>query len=74
MNFSENVVVVETNYHSFIIFQSREGLTSFNKDNSANFSYESKAQLSFLGCLVFEITRKKIKSNLVFIVVLVLES
>ena len=29
---------------SLIILQSREGLTSFNKDNSANFSVESKVQ------------------------------
>ena len=40
-----NVVVAGnmlTNVRSFIIFQSGEGLTSFNKDNSANFSGEKK--------------------------------
>ena len=31
-----------TNVRSFIILQSGEGLTSFNKDNSANFSGEKK--------------------------------
>ena len=40
-----NVVVAGkmlTNVRSFIILQSGEGLTSFNKDNSANFSGEKK--------------------------------
>ena len=40
-----NVVVAGnmlSKVRSFIIFQSREGLTSFNKDNSANFSGEKK--------------------------------
>ena len=41
MSFSENVVVTETSLsaiRSFIILRSGKGLTSFNEDNSANFS------------------------------------
>ena len=44
---SENVVVAETTNQtldSFLILLSGEGLTFFNKDNSANFSGELKAQ------------------------------
>ena len=43
-SFSENVVVVETSYQMlevfFLFLRSGEGLTSFNLDNSANFSCE----------------------------------
>ena len=49
-------------------------LTSSNQDNSANFSDESKVQRSFPAYLFFENTRKSLKSNLVLLVVLVLES
>ena len=38
-----------TNVTSFIILQSGEGLTFFNKDNSANFSGGKKEQWSFPG-------------------------
>ena len=41
MSFSENVVVTETSLstiRSFIILRSGKRLTSFNEDNSANFS------------------------------------
>ena len=41
MSFSENVVVTETSLstiRSFNILRSGKGLTSFNEDNSANFS------------------------------------
>ena len=41
MSISENVVVTETSLStikSFIILRSGKGLTSFNEDNSANFS------------------------------------
>ena len=41
MSFSENVVVTETSLstiRSFIILRSGKGLTSFNEDDSANFS------------------------------------
>ena len=48
---------------SFIILGSREGLTSFNKDNSANFSKEKKYNEAQFrgGCLFFENTRKNSK-------------
>ena len=55
-SFSLNVVVAETSCQildRFIILRSREGVTSFNKDNSANFSGESKVQRSFLKCILF---------------------
>ena len=40
--------------------------TSFNKDNSANFSGEKKySELSFLGCLF--LARKDLKSKLVLV-------
>ena len=45
---------------SFIILLSREGLTSFNNDNSTNFSGEKKVQWRIPGCLFFDNTRKKL--------------
>ena len=57
-------------FRGFIILPSVEGLTSSNRDNSAI----SNKQWSFPGCLLFENTRKNFKSNLVLVVVLVLES
>ena len=63
-----------TNVRSFSISQSREVLTFFNNDNCANFFGEKKVQSTISGCLFFEITRKKFKSNIVVVVVLVLES
>ena len=46
-----------SNVRSFIIFRSREGLTSFNIDNSAIFSNEKKYNKAFQGaCLFFENT------------------
>ena len=44
--FSENVVVAGklSNVRRFIILRSGEGLTSFNKNNSDNFSFDSKVQ------------------------------
>ena len=47
---------------SFIILGSREGLTSFNKDNSAIFSNEKKYNEAQFrgGCLFFENTRQKL--------------
>ena len=41
-----------SNVKGFVILWPVEGLTSFNKDNSANFSGE-KVRWSFLKCLVF---------------------
>ena len=52
-----------SNVRSLSIFQLGEGSTSLNNDNSANFSGEKKYN-----------TRKNFKSNLVLVVVLVLES
>ena len=66
-----NVVVAGnmlSKVRSFIIFQSGEGLTSFNKDNSANFSGEKKKRsMKLFGCLFLEPgnTRTTFKSNLV---------
>ena len=61
--FGESVVVTEIRelynvYRSFIILRSKEGLTSFNKNNFVNFSGEkkkkSKSKLSRM-CLFLEI-------------------
>ena len=61
-----NVVVAGNmlrNVRSFIILQSGEGLTSFNKDNSANFSGEpGNTQTNFNSNLVLH---SKV-SNVVF--------
>ena len=65
--------VAKINVRSFIILRLAEGLTSFNKDNSANSSGESKVQWSLLECLFFENTRKNVQSNLLIVVVLVIE-
>ena len=57
-----------TNVRSFIILQSGEGLTSFNKDNSANFSGEKKRSMKLSGCLFLEPGNTRTtfyKSNLV---------
>ena len=65
--------VAKINVRSFIILRLEEGLTSFNKDNSANSSGESKVQWSLLECLFLENTRKNVQSNLLIAVVLVIE-
>ena len=52
-----NVVVAGnmlTNVRSFIILQSGEGLTSFKKDNGANFSGEKTTSMKLSGCLFLE--------------------
>ena len=51
-----------------------ESLTSFNKDNSANFLGENGVEWSYSRCLLFENTWKNFKWNLVVVVVLALES
>ena len=58
----------------FIILRPGDGLTFFSKDNSANFFGEKEVQWRFLGCLLFENTRKNFKSNVVLVVFLALES
>ena len=42
-------------YRSFIILRSKEGLTSFNKNNFVNFSGEKKKKVTrnFPGCVYF---------------------
>ena len=57
-----------------IILQSGEGSSSFNNDNSANFSGEKKYNEEFRGVCFFDNTRKNFKSSLVLVVVFVLES
>ena len=52
--FGESVVVTEARelsnvYRSFIILRSKEGLTSFNKNNFVNFSGEKKKSKSKLS-------------------------
>ena len=64
-----------SNVRSFNHFGSGEGLTSFNKDKSANFFEKKKYNEAFRGIyFLFESTRKNFKSNLVHVVILLLES
>ena len=63
-SFSKNVVMTETSYQMLEVLRTREGLTSFNIDNSAIFSNEKR---SFPGCLFLENTRKNVKLNLVLV-------
>ena len=75
-SFSQRVVVAGgglSNVRSFSILQSGEGSTSFNNDNSANFSGEKKYNEKFRGVYLLIIREKNLKSNLVLVVVLVLE-
>ena len=64
-SFSESVVVAGTSYQisvsnvrSFSILQSGEGSTSFNNDNSANFSGE-KSTMKISGVSIFLTIREK---------------
>ena len=61
-SFNESVVVAGTSYHwnvrSFSILQSGEVLTSFKKDNSANFSGEKKYNEEFRGVYFLTIREK----------------
>ena len=62
-----------SNVRSFII--SREGVTSFNTDNSAIFSNEKKKyNEAFREVYILRIREINFKSNLVLVVVLDLES
>ena len=56
-----------------IILWSGEGLTSSDKENSANFSGE-KSTVKLSGVSIFLKIREKLKLNLVFVVAFVLES
>ena len=51
-----------------------ERVTSFTKGNSANFSSQKWYNEAFQGVYILRIRKKDFKSNLVFVVVLVLES
>ena len=42
-----------SSFRSCIILQSGEGLTSFNKNNRANFSGEKKSRMKFSGVYIF---------------------
>ena len=56
-----------------IILLSGEGLTSSDKENSANFSGE-KSTVKLSGVSIFLKIREKLKLNLVLVVAFVLES
>ena len=56
------------------MFSSGEGLTSFNKDNSDNFSGEKKNAMKHSLGPILDNTRKNFISNLVIVAVLVFES
>ena len=65
-----NVVVAGNMFNKILevlSLQSGEGLTFFNKDNSANFSGEKKGSMKLSGCLFLEPgnTQTNFKSNLV---------
>ena len=60
-SFSQRVVVADgglSNVRSFSILQSGEGSTSFNNDNSANFSGEEKYSEEFRGVYFLTIREK----------------
>ena len=63
--FSESVVVAG---------EEREVFSSFNNHDNVNCSGEKKYNEEFRGVYFFDNTRKNFKSNLVLVVVLVLES
>ena len=58
------------NVRSFIILRSGEGLSSFNKNNRANFSGEKKENEAFQGIYFLRICEKNLKSNVVLVLVL----
>ena len=62
-----------SNVKGFVILWPVEGLTSFNKDNSANFSGE-KSMVKLSEVFSFLVELKNVKSNLVLVVVLILKS
>ena len=61
-SFSENVVVAKTSYRNVRSYHLRsgEGLTSFNKNNRANFSGE-KSEMKLSGVSIFLAYAKKLK-------------
>ena len=61
-----------SNVRSFII--AREGVTSFNTDNSAIFSNEKRYNEGLVGVYFLRIREINFKLNLVLVVILVVES
>ena len=59
---------------SFLAGKHDCGHNSFSKDNSANLLAKKKCTEAFRGVYTLRIRKKKIQSNLVLLVVLVLES
>ena len=71
--------MTETSYQMSQVLSFSDGeraynVTSFNKNNRANFSGAKKVQWCFLGCLFLRIREKNIKLNLILMEVLVLGS
>ena len=62
-----------SNVTSFIILRYEWGLTSFNRNNRAN-DFGEKSNMKLPGLFIVWNTRKKLMSNLVFVVALVLKS
>ena len=56
--FSESVVLMETSYKGFIILRPGDGLSSFNKDDSANFLVKKKCNEAFKGVYNLRIRKK----------------
>ena len=63
-----------SNVRSFITWRSGKGVTTFTKGNSANFSSENGKNEAFWGVYILRIGEKTLKTNLVLVVVLALES
>ena len=61
-------------FYHFAILRLGERVTSFTKDNNANFSSEKWENEAFREVYILRKKRKNLKSNLVLIVVLVPES
>ena len=74
MSFSENDIVLKTNYQNvsgYIVLQSGKGLTTFNyyRNNLVNFAAENKLNEDFLGIQFLYIGDKNLKSNLILVVI-----
>ena len=77
-SFSENFVVAKTVYEmlevSSFCYPAGKGLTTFNINHCANFAREKAVNGGFWGFAFCSIGGKNFKSDLVLVVVLVLES
>ena len=56
-----------------MILRQGDGLSSFSKDNSANFWWK-RSEMKLSGVSIFWEYAKNFKSNLILIVILILES